>query len=200
MIQAEREKLFSYEKKYLNIGITKDGSPVQAIAIPWTGHSSAYNMRIPDIFLCEEDLYDSAILAQLDTFTILGLYVFCDLETYDVLGRFHDLQDIFLKDARNLRDLSFMNNTPDWFMLFIQGATLPNLNPILHPVDPAKMRHSYCLGLYNCQVGDISSLTESDLHFHELLIWGGRDKADYARWKNVKSLIYHYNKLNNPNP
>lgn len=191
-----KSNLFSYDKKCLNLGITEDGKPVRGFAIPWTGHSSACNMHTPDIFLAEEDLYDKEILAQLDRFAILGMYVYCNLKNYDILGRFHHLQDIFLADARNLQDLSFMRNTPDWFMLFIRNARLPELDPILHPM---KIPHSYCLGLYNCQVEDISSLAGSDLHLHELLIWGNRSKQEYTRWKTVPASIYHYYNLNEPN-
>lgn len=36
MIQIERDKLYSCKKKYLSIGITKTGEPLNAIAIPWS--------------------------------------------------------------------------------------------------------------------------------------------------------------------
>lgn len=195
MLQNERDKLFSYEKKYLNIGVTKTGQPLHAIAIPWSGHSSAFNMRTPDIFLCEADLYDDEILLQLDKFTILGFYAFCGLEDYKVIGRFTHLQDIFLKDARNLQDLTFMENTPDWFMLFIQGAKLPNLNPLIPASGVSKRLHSYCLGLYDCHVDDISMLLDSNFHLYELLIWKNWNKEEHDRWQKVKSLIYHYYRL-----
>lgn len=192
MIQSERDKLYFCQKKYLSLGITKTGEPLNAIAIPWSQHSSAFNMRTPDIFLCEEDLYDGEILSQLKSFTVIGLYALCALKDYNVLGYFPDLQDIFLKEAYNLRDLSFMANMPDWFMLFIQGATLPNLDPLIHTEGFKKMRHSYCLGLYDCQVKDISSLIGSDLRLYELLIWNRWSKKEFKRWQGAKPLVYHY--------
>lgn len=198
MIQSEREKLYSSKKKFLSIGITKTGEPLNAIVIPWSQHSSAFNMRTPDIFLCEEDLYDGEILSQLKSLTVIGLYAFCALKDYNVLGYFSDLQDIFLKEAYNLRDLSFMANMPDWFMLFIQGATLPNLDPLIRTEGFKKTRHSYCLGLYDCQVKDISTLLSSDLHPYELLIWNKWSKSENARWRKVKALIYHYYRLDSP--
>lgn len=192
MIQTERDKLYSCKKKYLSLGITRNGDPLNAIAIPWSQHSSAFNMRTPDIFLCEEDLYDEEILSQLKRFTVIGLYAFCSLKDYNVLGYFSDLQDIFLKEAHNLRDLSFMANMTDWFMLFVQGATLPNLDPLIHTESFNKKRHSYCLGLYDCQVKDISSLIGSNLRLYELLIWSRWSKEEYKRWQGAKSLTYHY--------
>lgn len=198
MIQCEREKLFAYNKKYLSIGVTKTGQPLHAIAIPWSGHSSAFNMRTPDIYLCEADLHDDEILLQLDKFTILGFYAFCGLDDYEVIGRFTNLQDIFLKDAHNLRDLTFMQSTPDWFMLFIQGAHLPNLDPIIPIEETASRLHSYCLGLYNCVVDDNASLLNSKFHLYELLIWNKWNKEEHDRWQKVKSLIYHYYRLDAP--
>ena len=61
-----------------------------------------------------------------------------------------------------------------------------------------KMRHSYCLGLYNCQVKDISALVSSDLRLYELSIWNKRSKSENARWRKVKALIYHYYRLDSP--
>lgn len=195
MIQIERDKLYSCKKKYLSIGITKTGEPLNAIAIPWSLHSSAFNMRTPDIFLCEEDLYDGEILFQLKSFTILGLYVFCALKDYNVLGNFSDLQDISLKEAHNMRDLSFMANMSDWFMLFIQGASLPNLDPLMHTEGFKENRHSYCLGLYDCHIKDTSSLINSNLHLYELLIWNKWSKFENERWRKANALVYHYYRL-----
>lgn len=195
MIQTERDKLYSCKKKYLSIGVTRTGDPLSAIAIPWSQHSSAFNMRTPDIYLCEEDLYDGDILSQLENFTVLGLYAFCSLSDYSALERFSDLQDIFLKEAYNLKDLSFMSNMSGWFMLFIQGATLPNLDPLIHTEGFKKMRHSYCLGLYDCQVKDISSLINSNLRLYELLIWNKWSKVENERWRKANALVYHYYRL-----
>lgn len=152
-------------------------------------------MRTPDIYLCEEDLYDGDILSQLENFTVLGLYAFCSLSDYSALERFSDLQDIFLKEAYNLKDLSFMSNMSGWFMLFIQGATLPNLDPLIHTEGFKKMRHSYCLGLYDCQVKDISSLINSNLRLYELLIWNKWSKVENERWRKANALVYHYYRL-----
>ena len=152
-------------------------------------------MRTSDIFLCEADLYDDEILLQLDKFTILGFYAFCGLDDYEVIGRFTNLQDIFLKDAHNLRDLAFMQSTPDWFMLFIQGAHLPNPDPIIPTEETASRLHSYCLGPYNCVVDDNSTLLNSKFHFYVLLIW---NKEEHDRWQKVNSLIYHYYRLDAP--
>ena len=195
MIQIERDKLYSCKKKYLSIGITKTGEPLYAIAIPWSQHSSAFNMRTPDMFLCEEDLYDGEILFQLKSFTILGLYVFCALKDYNVLGNFSDLQDISLKEAHNMRDLSFMADMSDWFMLFIQGASLPNLDPLMHTESFKKNRHSYCLGLYDCHVKDTSSLINSNLRLYELLIWNKWSKFESERWRKANALVCHYYRL-----
>ena len=195
MIQIERDKLYFCKKKYLSIGVTKTGEPLNAISIPWSLHSSAFNMRTPDIFLCEEDLYDGEILFQLKSFTILGLYVFCALKDYNVLGNFSDLQDISLKEAHNMRDLSFMASMSDWFMLFIQGASLPNLDPLMHTEGFKKNRHSYCLGLYDCHIKDTSSLINSNLHLYELLIWNKWSKFENERWRKANALVYHYYRL-----
>lgn len=158
-------------------------------------HGLSIAARSPDIFLCEEDLYDGEILFQLKSFTILGLYVFCALKDYNVLGNFSDLQDISLKEAHNMRDLSFMANMSDWFMLFIQGASLPNLDPLMHTEGFKKNRHSYCLGLYDCHIKDTSSLINSNLHLYELLIWNKWSKFENERWRKANALVYHYYRL-----
>ena len=126
---------------------------------------------------------------------ILGLYVFCALKDYNVLGNFSDLQDISLKEAHNMRDLSFMANLSDWFMLFIQGASLPNLDPLMHTEGFKKNRHSYCLGLYDCHIKDTSSLINSNLHLYELLIWNKWSKFENERWRKANALVYYYYRL-----
>lgn len=149
--------------------------------LEYIGDNSGAKNALLDIFLCEEDLYDGEILFQLKSFTILGLYVFCALKDYNVLGNFSDLQDISLKEEHNMRDLSFMANMSDWFMLFIQGASLPNLDPLMHTEGFKKNRHSYCLGLYDCHIKDTSSLINSNLHLYELLIWNKWSKFENER-------------------
>lgn len=192
MIRTEREKLFSHKGKYLNIGITETGEPLPGVAVPWFGTGSMFNMRTPKVYLGREDLQDKEILAVLDRFQILGFYAFCGLESYDILGRFYGLEDIYLWDAKNLRDLSFMRNTPNWFMLFVEGATIPDLAPLIHPDTQSGLPRSYCLGLEDCIVEDLSALRDSRLQLHELLIRKKWSKEEDCRWRALDARIYHY--------
>ena len=195
MIPSQKEKLIACNQTYLSIGISENGTPVNGISIPWVRDSSAFNMRIPDLFLCEDDLYNSEILSLLKSHKVIGFYAFCGLRSYSVLAQFTDLQDIHLRHAENLSDLSFIEKMHDWFMLFIQGAKLDNLDPLVYPAPGKGITHSYCLGFYDCPIDDISSLVNSSLRPYELLIWDKWDEAEDNRWKQVRALNYRYFRL-----
>ena len=195
MISSEKEKLFSYEYEHLSIGITETGVPLQAVPIPWHGYCGASNMCIPDVYLCEEDLYDREITAQINRFTVIGFYAFCRLKSYEILAFFSELRDIFLKDAKNLHDISFIKEMPSLLMLFLQDATLTNLDSIIFLHESPNIEHCRYLGLYNCHVEDISSLLNSGHCFRELLIWNHWSPTERNRWQQVKSQVYRYYRL-----
>lgn len=97
MIKAQYDKLKSRSSEYLSIGITSGGEPRNTIGVPWEGTAHAFNMRTPDVYLSPEDLQDEEIMQLLESYKVIGCYIWVALEDYNLLARFKDLQDINIK-------------------------------------------------------------------------------------------------------
>ena len=180
MIISEAEKLRSFEGTHISIGITADGSPVKAISVPWERTGSAYNMRIPNVFLEEKDLSTPEIMAALDKFTVIGCYILTALEDYSFLSKFVHLEDVYIRAGENITDLSFMENLTEWFMFYLEDAHLTNLDALLIQKERKSTFHSFCLGLNRCQVDDVSAIERSGIHLSELIVWG--PKSHEKKW------------------
>jgi len=192
MLDSEREKLINYEHKYLSIGITSDGKPKTSCFVPWKYTANAFNMRIPGITFCRDDLDDPEIKAILDKLTIHGCYIFTPLDDYSFLSRFPDLWDLHIQYGDAISSLSFMNGMNEWFQLFVENAHIPNLSD-LFPSDRKPGMHSYCIAFNTCVTEDMRDLAGNGIRLSELHVWtnSGSDD-DRKRWEKVSAGHFDY--------
>ena len=186
------ESLDSRNTDYLSIGITERGIPITGIPVPWEKTTSGFNMRIPEIWMSPEDLEDPQVLERLTHFKVRGCYIYTQLRDYSVIGRFTELWDLFICRAGGLRDLSFMKELHQWFMLYIEGADLADISPAFPKNWRDKGLRSYCVGFVNCRIDDIRPMEQPDVRLYELLIWNPRDDRGKAGWSGVRASCFTY--------
>ena len=188
MLITEREKLLQRTSEYLSIGITEDGSPRSVVGVPWEMTATAFNMRIPDIYLSPEDLTDDTLMAEISGYRVIGCYIYAPLLDYSFLSRFTELQDLSISRGDSIRDLSFLEGLSECRMLFLQNAKLENLDVLLDEKSHCKSSvfGCYkCVALHGCEVKDISRLERERFFFTEFLVWG--TASDRERWKVVSA-------------
>lgn len=192
MQNNERIKLDTYNKQRISIGITENGVRKNSGFVPWENTGHAFNMRTPNIYFEEADFHDSIILARLEELEVIGCYIFTPLEDYSFLSRFTHLEDIYIAQGHNVRDLSFVRNMTDWFMFYLEDAELDDLNDLfLQPNHTAGIR-AYCFGLTNCRVKDISAIAASSIRLSELIICGEDCELEKERWLAIPALKHKY--------
>lgn len=191
MIESQKQLLAADQNKYLSIGITADGEPRRSFPVPWKNTGNAFNMRIPNVYLCPADLEDPEVWEQLARFRINGCHIFCPLEDYSFLHRLPDLWDLTIHQGGALRDLEFLRPMEGWFQLHIEDAVLESLDP-LFPEGPRKGLHSYCVCLSGCTVKDHSALTHPDIYLSELVILAPEGSNAREQWKDVRCGKYTY--------
>lgn len=192
MDNNERIKFENYSNKRISIGITENGVRRHSGFIPWESTGHAFNMRTPNIYFEEADLHDPAILNRLELFEVIGCYIFTPLSDYSFLSRFNKIEDLYIEHAQNMRDLSFAQNMSEWFMCYLEDATLENLDDLFLQKTRATGIHSCCFGLTNCQINDIDAIAASSIRLAELIIRGVDSKSEKARWRAVPALKRRY--------
>lgn len=192
MLESQRKLLERQNSKYLNIGITKDGAPRNSIRVPWEQTASAFNMKTPHVYFSGEDLRDPGILAMLKNYRVLGCYIFDPLEDYAFLEELKGLRDIHIRYGSNLTDISFLAENQEWFMFYLEDACLEDLEPLFPKERGKGMPHSYCVGLVNCKVADISALEQEHVYLSELLVIQPEGTNERARWEAVRAGTYRY--------
>lgn len=181
MLDEERAELENRQSKYISIGISEGGNDrVGAIPAPWEMTAHAYNMKIPDVFISSEDLYDDDLMEKPRTFHVVGCYIFTQLDDYSFIADFLDMRDIYIIDGVNVKDLSFLSNLKDWRMLHLERAHLKDLKPILQSSLLERLWAGFCLSFAGCTVDDISALCEVK-QISELIIIGEDDDAERAK-------------------
>lgn len=183
--------MYSWDINYLSIGITKHGQRVFFIPIPWVQTAHAYNMKVPDVFIAPEDLCDHELMEKIMSFHIVGCYVLTSLDDYSFLANLKEARDIFIAEAINLNNLSFLSTLGEWKMLFIEGAHLKDLEPIYQSSEIERMWPAFCLCFANCEVDDTSALNKMS-HISELIVMGVDDDDERAKWKDILARTYRY--------
>lgn len=197
MLLTEQEKFQAKLGGYVSIGITNGGVPRGTISVPWVSTTQAFNMRTPDVYIAPEDLQNGALMALLDSCKVIGCYIWTPLEEYSFLTHFQELQDLTIYNAENIQNLDFVKELPQLRMLFLKKARLQDLNAL---VALKKERRSVfstlrCVGLYECQVADLSAFAGEGISFSEFLIWNPKDRDERQRWQTVKALTHRYYEL-----
>ena len=185
MLEQERKKLEEHSYNYISIGISADGKGQGSYWIPWRSTACAFNMRLPHVFLTPEDLADPEIMELLGKYEVIGCYVYTELEDYSVLSRFTQLQDIQILCGKNLKDLSFMKDMKEWFMLYIEGATLEDISAAFDRGERGFAIHSYCLGFVDCRIKDTAPIKASGLRLSELVVHSKVEDMIYEQWKDI---------------
>ena len=195
MLEKERKALFERDKDYISIGISEGGVHYGIIPVMWEGTASAFNMRTPDIFIAPEDLLDGEIMERLESFTVYGLYIYAPLDDYGFISCFKSLQDLHIEGARKLNSLDFLAELVDLSMLFIEGASLDNVDLIWDIKTSGKGFMPYRnIGLYDCDVARAPSSEYPPCRFTEFLVWSRAENAQRDRelWADVVALTKRY--------
>lgn len=194
MILETKEKLLNRKSEYLSIGITPEGTPRAMIEIPWEGTAHAFNMRGPNVYLPPEELKDEEVLSLLETYRVIGCYIFTALDDYSFLARFKDLQDIRIENGDNVRDLDFLSGLYECRMLCLENAKLENLNTIVELKKNSKLPFGClrCVALFNCEVADLSAFASEKLQFSEFLVWRPEGSNEEDRWSGISAGTFRY--------
>lgn len=194
MIGSQRDKLKNKTSEYLSIGITIGGEPRNTIGVPWVATAYAFNMRTPTVYLSPEDLNDEEILGLLESYKVIGCYIWAPLDDYSFLARFKDLEDINIKNGDAILNLDFLSELYECKMLYLQNAKLNNLNVIVDVKKNSKTMFGClrCIGLDNCEVEDLSVFETEKVHFSEFLIWKPEGSNERDRWGVVSAGTRRY--------
>lgn len=194
MIDSQWKKLNSYTSEYLSIGITIGGEPRNSIWVPWESTAHAYNMRTPNVYLAPDDLTDNKIMNLLETYKVIGCYIWAPLEDYSFLTHFKDLEDISIKNGVSIRELEFLSGLSECRMLYLQNATLKNLNVLIDAKKNSKAMFGClrCIGLDNCDIEDLSVFETEKVHFSEFIIWMPEGSNERNKWNIVSAATKRY--------
>ena len=194
MIASEREKLRNKDSEYLSIGITPGGVPRGVIGVPWEATAHAYNMRTPNVYLSSEDLQDEKIMQMIESYKLIGCYIWAPLSDYSFLARFKNLQDINIKNGDAITDLNFLSELYECRMLYLQNASLKNLDVIVEVKknSTAMFGCLRCIGLDNCVVENLSVFETEKVHFSEFLVWMPEGSNERSRWSVVSAGTCRY--------
>lgn len=195
MIPEQVTKLENYESDYLNLGITEDGKPRCIYPCYWSLSRHTYNMQLPDIYICPDDLKDERLMGKLNSFHIKGCYIFTPLERYDFIADFKEVRDISIANNPNMKNLSFLKKLSEWIMLSLHNVNLDNLDDIRLSLDKSERSMDAGLSISNCEIKDISALYGS-WGIYELVVIGGDPKTERERWRELNASYKHFYELN----
>ena len=189
MIESEKKKPLERNNEYLSIGITEGGEPRDVTQVPWERTAHAFNMKVPSVYLSPEDLRDEEILKTLHGYRVIGCYIHAPLDDYAFLGEFGEIRDLYIECGEGLTDISFINNLCECDMLYLEGASLKNLDPVVEMKKRARGLFGgfRCLGLFGCKIEDVSSLFT--VSFSEFLVWS---TGEAERYKGIPASTFRY--------
>ncbi len=200
MLKNQREVLENHKSECISIGITKTGDSYAMIPVPWENTASAYNMKIPNVYISKDDLNNPEIVEKIKQYKVIGLYIDVPLDDYSFLKDFPDIMDLNILNAANVLDLSFLESLTQCRMFYIEGAKLKNLNSIVRIKTEEINKNIFDLslvniGLCNCNIEDISGIDNQKFFFSEFLVWG--NKNEEHRWKNIRAGNFNFFELRN---
>lgn len=173
MLDVDKEKLnkAADNHEWLSVGVDRETKLFTGVFVPWELTASAFNMKTPDIMLTVDDLSDSDIINKLSCCQVIGIYIFTSLKNYSFLSQFHQVRDLFVLHGENIIDLSFVKNMPDLYMVYIENANLPNLDPLIENYNSGNHINSARFGFAFCDIVDTSALKKMKYPISELLVW-----------------------------
>lgn len=189
------EKIRGYKEEYMAFGITKDGSDVSYISVPWEKTVSAFNMKLPDVYITPEDIKDPQVIEELLKHKIVGVYIFTALEDYSFLKQFKNIWDLSIYDGKNLKDISFVRELTECKMIYIREAHLSDLEDIF------AVKRQFPVGLFrpfthisldDCIIDSYGSLFDSDIRFTEFIVFQRKGSPEKSKLKKVAAHTYRY--------
>ena len=192
MLDNYREKLFSLQNEWFSIGVTKDGKGVSTIPVPWEITANAFNMKTPDIYISTADVSDTEIIDQICKNRVVGCYVFDELDDYSFISRLTGLWDVHIEQGSSIRDLSFLSDLTELKMLYLENVTLDSMDDLYSKYTPSPFGVNLCLGLFNCDIKDVSVFEKYNICLNELVVFATKDLMDKQKWKNTKVLRKNY--------
>lgn len=191
MTENLKKQFDEQTSNYISLGISEHGGPCRPLAVPWKSMANAFNMKTPSVNITVEELNDPELWEKLRSYVVVGCYIFAELQDYSFLTRLPNLWDVHIERGKNIRDLEFMRELKEWFMLYIEDAEIPTLEP-LFPDGRKERLSSYCIGLVDCKTDDISALIKPEVWLSELVIINKKGANDKERWESVRCLDYSY--------
>ena len=191
MLKSEFEKLAEKENCYIGIGITEKGETVSSFPIPWQMTSNAMNMKLPDIFISKEDIFDEQVMSMIKKCKVVGCYIFVPLDSYDFLSEFIELMDLNILCGENIENLDFLPNLQKLKMLYLEDVKVENIDILIEMRQREEdifKRAMNCVGLYNCEIEDISAFGGDYPKFVEFNVWNSKKRNERERWKCIKAL------------
>lgn len=88
MNEEQKKILLKRESSYLSVGVTESGEGYCMIPIPWENTATAYNMKIPNVYISKDDLFDEKLMAKLKEYKVIGFYFDVPLDDYSFLKNF----------------------------------------------------------------------------------------------------------------
>lgn len=194
MIDTERKKLFSGELHYISLGIASDGEPCDIINVPWEATSHAFNMKLPNLYITPDDLYDTEIISRIKDSEVIGCYVYAPLSDYSLISQFSHVRDLNIFSAGNMKRLDFLLPLTECSMLYLEGARLESLDVLLSIKEKHRSIFGVytCVCLYDCEVQDLSGFEGAKTHFSEFIVWMPKGKNERKRWGIVPSEKLRY--------
>ncbi len=194
------EILNTRDSEYISIGISPTEEGYTAIPVPWVNTATAYNMKIPNVYITKEELSDDDVLAAIKRFKVIGFYVDVPLDDYEFLRDFPYIRDLNILHGENISDLSFLESLEQCRMLYMENITVKDLQPILR-TKQAKLGQNLfdlpyvCIGLCNCKIEDVSGFDDQRLFFSEFIVWNPKERNERSRWKNIRASTFKYYEL-----
>ncbi|MBO7196536.1 MAG: hypothetical protein J6V80_04325 [Clostridia bacterium] len=195
MLASEREKLFDPKREYVSIGISDGGVCYSVTPVMWENTASAFNMKTPELFIAPEDLLDREIFDRICSLQVLGLYVYTSLDDYRFISHFHDLRDLHVRCCAKLCDLDFLSDLTDLGMLFLEGASLRDVDVIWEVKASGRGFMPYRqVGLFDCNIDRAPKVDVEKQGFTEFLVWSRAENSarDRELWKDVAAFTKKY--------
>ena len=79
-----------------------------------------------------------------------------------------------------------MKDMKEWFMLYIEGATLEDISAAFDRGERGFAIHSYCLGFVDCRIKDTAPIKASGLRLSELVVHSKVEDMIYEQMKNCR--------------
>lgn len=196
MLESERQILAGKkEGDYLSVGISEGGVHYNMGRVYWRERVNALNMKLPDLYLAPEDIYDEELLNKLERYNVTAFYILAPIEEYGFLSRFPAIRELNIGFGENLKNLDFLKSLKECSMFFLADAKLENIDIIVEKniSEPKFFSRLRNVILYNCEIENLSAFEREGYDFGEFTVWSS--KNDESRWEVVKADKRRYYEL-----